>query len=88
MVRTALAVATQAREPAPRWGRRGGRFTRTLTPIALRSGAKRCSSVWKKASPWSGWPVKWAWAEQLFEAESAREKAFVEATRLGPVKVQ
>ena len=80
-------VQGKRRKTRPSRGRRGGQFVRTLTPTRLRSGAKRCSSVWKKASPWSGWPVKWAWAEQLFEAESAREKAFVDATRLGPVKV-
>jgi len=41
---------------------RGGQLVRTLTPTRSRSGAKRCSYVWRKASPWSRSPAKWAWA--------------------------
>ena len=40
-------------------------IVRTLTPTRLRSGVKRCSYVWRKASPWSRWPAKWAWAKAL-----------------------
>jgi len=43
-------VQGKRKRTRPRGGRRGGRFTPTLTPIRLRSGAKQFSCIWRKAS--------------------------------------
>ena len=58
-------VQGKRKKARPPRGRRDGQFVRTLIFIRLRSGVKRCSYVWRKASPCSGWPAKWAWAEAL-----------------------
>ena len=53
-------VQGKRKKARPPRGRRVGQIVRTLTPTRLRSGVKRCSYVWRKASPWGGWPAKWA----------------------------
>ena len=47
-------VQGKRKETRPPRGRRDGQFVRTLILIRLRCGVKRCSYVWRKASPCSG----------------------------------
>ena len=56
-------VKGKRKRTRPRGGRRAGQFVRTLVLIRLRSGVKRFSYVWRKASRPSGWPTKWASGE-------------------------
>jgi hypothetical protein len=55
-------VQGKSKRTRPPRGERGDQIVRIRMPSRLRSGVKRYSYVWRKASPWSGWPAKWAWA--------------------------